>query len=120
MERIVVCDIDGVVCLMDDQPRPSVSTILRELQRHMPLVFVTFRHHDRYLDTMNWLQAQQFNVRNLIMRGRSARPLTFKRETLEWLMLDFEIGLFFEDDPDVCRMARELAVPTVYVPYGEQ
>lgn len=119
-ERIVVSDVDGVVCLMDDQPRYSISTILRELQLHLPLVFVTFRHHDRYLETMAWLVAQHFNVRDLIMRTKAGRPVSFKRDTLLWLQKDFDIGLYFEDDYDVCRAAREIGVPTVHVPYGEQ
>ena len=141
--RVVIFDLDGVICnadarqhfirsgrkdwkaffeaCADDQPIEETTRLLRLLAADVTVVLLTGRPIEVQQHTVSWLEAKDLPWDLLIMRNRGdyADSTVFKQQTTRQLKaMGYDIQVAFEDDPQNHQMFEAEGVPCHYVHSG--
>ena len=137
--RVVIFDLDGVLCnadgrqhfirsgqkdwkaffeaCSDDQPIEEMTRLLRLLATDVTVVLLTGRPLEVQDHTVGWLSNQEIPWDLLIMRARGdyADSTVFKQQTVRILRsMGYDIQVAFEDDPQNYEMFEAEGVPCHY------
>lgn len=107
----VLSDIDGTLSV------PAVRMMISALGRFHKVIFITYRHEDKWDATVEELRSLFPHLPYmLMMRGTSAleTPVAFKaRAVLHFQTTGYEPIVYFEDDPVVVAWAQTEGLPVI-------
>lgn len=124
MEKAVVFDLDGTLCVLWDTANPYNHDweeqinypIYEELEKEwamlpVTIIILTWRKRKEYWEiTEKWLQDNDIPYDILIMQEKSQADKNhiFKKEKLLELQKEYKIMMMYDDNPDVGEVCREL------------
>lgn len=134
-EKAIICDIDGTIAIKgnrnpfdwqrvdEDMPNSPVITLVKILQEAgKTIIFVSGRKEECRQKTIEWVNAQGIQIKDLFMRGDNDNrsDVLLKSEIYNIKIKDnYDIEFVLDDRDQVVQMWRKIGLTCLQVAEGD-